>query len=170
MRRGSQAQAAECVNATRPSTYAGTAAPRSGSKADRQARAAVTFSAWRSFHGRSPASFWLPCEERRLARAGQPAIRDFETGSRNPWSRSAMAQSPPRLADIPRSAERFQFIYPEDSAGHRQAPDNGFGDRPPRFGSQILGGVHARRIILGGERFLTTGPPRLICKPAGWAI
>jgi len=80
-----------------------------------------------------------------------------------------MAQSPPeswqRYQD-PRS--RFQFIYPEGFGRPSPGTDDGFRDRTGavRF-SEFSAGVHVRRIILGGEAVLTTGPPQVDLQAAG---
>ncbi len=81
----------------------------------------------------------------------------------------ARAQSPPegwRTYQDPQ--RRFQFIYPDAFGRPSPGTDNGFGDRAAaiRF-SEFSAGVHARRIILGGEAVLTVGPPQLDLQAAG---
>jgi hypothetical protein len=80
-----------------------------------------------------------------------------------------MAQSPPegwRTYQDPQS--RFQFIYPEAFGSPSPGTDNGFGNRTAaiRF-SEFSAGVHARRIILGGEAVLTSGPSQIDLQAAG---
>lgn len=81
----------------------------------------------------------------------------------------AIAQSSPdgwRRYQDPRS--RFEFIYPEGFGTPSPGTDDGFRDRAAavRF-SEFSAGVHARRIILGGEAVLTTGPPQVDLQAAG---
>jgi hypothetical protein len=157
------------VNATRISTYAGTAAPRSGSKRIGRRALPYTFSAWRSFHGRSPASSGFHA---RAPLGTSRAASYSETLKLAPTIlvvTLAMAQSPPegwRTYQDPRS--QFQFVYPEGFGRPSPGTDDGFGDRAAaiRF-SEFSAGVHARRIILGGEAVLTTGPPQVDLQAAG---
>lgn len=81
----------------------------------------------------------------------------------------AMAQSPSegwRTYQDPQS--RFLFMYPGAFGQPSPGTDNGFRDRAAaiRF-SKFSAGVHARRIILGGEAVLTAGPPQLDLQAAG---
>lgn len=64
--------------------------------------------------------------------------------------------------------QRFQFTYPADFGAPSPGTDNGFRDRTAaiRF-SESSAGVHAGRIILGGEAVLTSGAPRLDLQAAG---
>lgn len=64
--------------------------------------------------------------------------------------------------------QRFQFTYPPEFGTPSPGTDNGFRDRTSaiRF-SEFSAGVHARRIILGGEAELTSGPPQLDLQAAG---
>jgi hypothetical protein len=83
--------------------------------------------------------------------------------------RLAMAQSSPegwRTYHDPQS--RFQFMYPDAFGSPSPGTDSGFRDRTAaiRF-SEFSAGVHARRIILGGEAVLTAGPPQLDLQAAG---
>ena len=81
----------------------------------------------------------------------------------------AMAQSSPegwRTYQDPRS--RFQFEYPDTFGRPSPGNDDSFRNRTAaiRF-SQFSAGVHARRIILGGEAVLTIGPPQVDLQAAG---
>jgi hypothetical protein len=81
----------------------------------------------------------------------------------------AMAQSSPegwRTYQDPRS--RFQFLYPDGFGSPSPGTDDGFRDRTAaiRF-SEFSAGVHANRIILGGEAVLTSGPPQIDLQAAG---
>jgi hypothetical protein len=83
--------------------------------------------------------------------------------------RLALAQSSPqgwRTYQDPQS--RFQFVYPDGFGSPSPGTDDGFRDRTAaiRF-SEISAGVHARRIILGGEAVLTAGPPQVDLQAAG---
>jgi hypothetical protein len=64
--------------------------------------------------------------------------------------------------------QRFQFTYPAEFGTPSQGTDNGFRDRTAaiRF-SEFSAGVHAGRIILGGEAVLTSGAPQLDLQAAG---
>jgi len=81
----------------------------------------------------------------------------------------AMAQSqfgPLRTYKDPQN--RFQFTYPAAFGAPAPGTDNGFRNRTAaiRF-SGFSAGVHAGRIILGGEAVLTSGPPLLDLQAAG---
>jgi hypothetical protein len=64
--------------------------------------------------------------------------------------------------------KRFQFTYPAGFGTPSPGTDNGFRDRTAaiRF-SEFSAGVHAQRIILGGEAVLTSGAPQLDLQAAG---
>jgi len=81
----------------------------------------------------------------------------------------AMAQSqfgPLRTYKDPQ--DRFQFTYPAAFGAPAPGTDNGFRNRTAaiRF-SGFSAGVHAGRIILGGEAVLTSGAPQLDLQAAG---
>jgi len=81
----------------------------------------------------------------------------------------AMAQSSPegwRTYQDPRG--RFQFLYPEGFGNPSPGTDDGFRSRSAaiRF-SEFSAGVHANRIVLGGEAVLTSGPPQFDLQAAG---
>jgi hypothetical protein len=83
--------------------------------------------------------------------------------------RLAMGQAAPegwRTYQDPGS--RFQFMYPDGFGRPSPGTDNGFRNRTAaiRF-SAFSAGVHAGRIILGGEAVLTAGPPQLDLQAAG---
>src|SRR5438046_1995479 len=80
-----------------------------------------------------------------------------------------MAQSPPegwRTYQDPRS--RFQFVYPDGFGRPSPGTDDGFRSRTAaiRF-SEFSAGVRSRRILLGGEAVLTSGPPQVDLQAAG---
>jgi hypothetical protein len=81
----------------------------------------------------------------------------------------ALAQSSPeglRTYQDPR--KRFQFTYPDVFGSSSPGTDNGFRNRTAaiRF-SDFSSGVHAGRIILGGEAVLTVGPAQLDLQAVG---
>lgn len=81
----------------------------------------------------------------------------------------AMAQSQsesPRTYTDPQ--HRFQLTYPAAFGTTSPGTDSGFRDRTEavRF-SEFSAGVHAGRIILGGEAVLTSGAPQLDLQAAG---
>ena len=81
----------------------------------------------------------------------------------------AMAQSAPgTLRTYQDPQKRFQFTYPAGFGTPSAGTDSGFRDRTAaiRF-SEFSAGVHARRIILGGEAVLTSGAPQLDLQAAG---
>jgi hypothetical protein len=63
---------------------------------------------------------------------------------------------------------RFEFQYPPEFGAPSVGTDDGFRDRTAavRF-SEFSSGVHAGRIILGGEAVLTSGPPQIDLQAAG---
>jgi len=63
---------------------------------------------------------------------------------------------------------RFQFLYPQEFGAPSPGTDDGFGSRKAsiRF-AEFSAGVRERRIILGGEAVLTSGPPQLDLQAAG---
>ena len=79
----------------------------------------------------------------------------------------AMAQSD-SLRTYQDPQNRFQFTYPAGFGTPSPGTDNGFGNRTAaiRF-SGLSAGVHAGRIILGGEAVLTRGAPQLDLQAAG---
>ena len=64
--------------------------------------------------------------------------------------------------------KRFQFTYPAEFGTPSPGTDSGFRNRTAaiRF-SEFSAGVHAGRIILGGEAVLTSGAPQLDLQAAG---
>jgi len=80
----------------------------------------------------------------------------------------AAAQTPAPLRVYQDARNRFQFAYPAEFGTPSEGTDNGFGDRVAaiRF-SEFSAGVHAGRIILGGEAVLTKGPPQIDLQAAG---
>lgn len=80
-----------------------------------------------------------------------------------------MAQSQPdSLRTYQDPQNRFQFTYPAEFGAPSAGTDNGFGSRMAavRF-SEFSAGVHAGRIILGGEAVLTSGAPQFDLQAAG---
>jgi hypothetical protein len=81
----------------------------------------------------------------------------------------AMAQSPPDSLRTYRDPQnRFQFDYPAGFGTPAPGTDNGFRNRTAaiRF-SEFSAGVHAGRIILGGEAVLTSEAPQFDLQAAG---
>jgi hypothetical protein len=81
----------------------------------------------------------------------------------------AMAQSQPdSLRTYQDPQKRFQFTYPAGFGTPAPGTDNGFRNRLAaiRF-SELSAGVHAARIIQGGEAVLTSGAPQLDLQAAG---
>jgi len=66
------------------------------------------------------------------------------------------------------SQKRFEFIYPAEFGVPSVGTDNGFRDRVAaiRF-SEFSAGVHAGKIILGGEAVLTKEAPQVDLQAAG---
>ena len=83
--------------------------------------------------------------------------------------RLAMAQqSTQGLQTYQDPQSRFHFTYPAEFGKPSPGTDNGFRNRTAaiRF-SEFSAGVHGRRVILGGEAVLATGPPQLDIQAAG---
>jgi len=81
----------------------------------------------------------------------------------------AVAQAQPgSLSTYQDPQNRFQFNYPAGFGTPAPGTDNGFRDREAaiRF-SEFSAGVHAGRIVLGGEAVLTKGPPEFDLQAAG---
>jgi hypothetical protein len=76
------------------------------------------------------------------------------------------AAQPSRIYQDPRG--RFEFRYPAEFGSASPGTDNGFRDRAAavRF-SDFSAGIHAGRLVLGGEAVLTSGPPRIDLQAAG---
>lgn len=80
----------------------------------------------------------------------------------------ASAQIPGALRTYQDPQKRFEFAYPAEFGTPSAGTDNGFGDRVAAIHfSEFSAGVHAGRIILGGEAVLTTGPPQIDLQAAG---
>lgn len=64
--------------------------------------------------------------------------------------------------------KRFEFAYPADFGAPSPGTDDGFGDRVAaiRF-AEFSAGVHAGKIVLGGEAVLTQGAPQVDLQAAG---
>jgi hypothetical protein len=64
--------------------------------------------------------------------------------------------------------KRFEFAYPEELGAPSAGTDNGFGDRVAaiRF-SEFSAGIHAGKIIFGGEAALTKESPQVDLQAAG---
>src|ERR1044072_8581662 len=80
-----------------------------------------------------------------------------------------MAHSQPdSLRSYQDPQNRFQFTWPSAFGAPSPGTDNGFRDRTVaiRF-SEFSAGIHAGRIILGGEAVLTSGATQLDLEAAG---
>ncbi len=80
----------------------------------------------------------------------------------------AAAQPTAGLRIYQDAQKRFEFSYPIAFGTPSAGTDDGFGDRAAaiRF-SEFSAGVHAGRVILGGEAVLTKGPPQVDLQAAG---
>jgi hypothetical protein len=104
-----------------------------------------------------------------LARRFREVPWCFETGSPILIVSVALAQSSPEgLRTYQDPQNRFQFTFPDGFGRPSPGTDNGFRNRTAavRF-TDFSSGVHAGRIILGGEAVLTAGPPQLDLQAAG---
>jgi hypothetical protein len=105
----------------------------------------------------------------RLAVQVPPYRDDLKLGLVILTVRLAMPQSSPETARTYQDPQhRFQFSYPEVFGTPSPGSDNEFRSRTAaiRF-SKFSSGVHAGRIILGGEAVLTAGPLQLDLQTAG---